>query len=343
MEFTNGYLCPHCVTNQEKMEVQMENPCILLFDKKISQMSELMPVLEMTAQAKRPLLIIAEGIEGEAFATLVVNVLRGALKVVAVSAPGYGPLKKDVLEDIASLTGGCVVSEDRGFDLKTIDMSFLGSAASIVIDKDKTTIIGGKGKSSEIKERAETIKTHLDKASTPFEKGILKERQAKLTGGVAVLYVGAATEIAMKEKKDRVDDALHATRAAVEEGIVAGGGVAYIRAITSLTTVTPENQDEATGLMILQKALSSPLRQIVENAGGKPDVVIAKVMGSNKNMGYNAASEKYEDLMKSGIIDPKKVTRVALENAASVAGLLLTTECVMVDEVPMIPAPPPVQ
>ncbi len=343
MQFTNGYLSPHFVTNQEKMEVQMENPCILLYDKKITQMAELMPVLEMTAQAKRPLLIIAEGIEGEAFATLVVNVIRGSLHVAAVAAPGYGPLKKDVLEDIASLTGGCVVSEDRGFDLKNIDMSFLGSSASIVIDKDKTTIIGGKGAKSEIKERAETIKTHLSKATTPFEKGILKERLAKLTGGVAVLYVGAATELAMKEKKDRVDDALHATRAAVEEGIVAGGGVAYIRAIDSLFEALCDNEDEVTGMNILRRAIESPLRQIVENAGGKPDVVIAKVLASKKNMGYNAATETYEDLMKSGIIDPKKVTRVALENAASVAGLLLTTECVLVDEAPLVPAQPPQQ
>ena len=341
MQFDRGFLSPYFVTNKEKMEVQMENPFILLYDKPITLMAEILPMLEQTAKAGRPLLIISEGMEGEAFATIVVNVMRGSLKVAAVQAPGFGGIKNDMLADIAALTGATVISESQGYDLKEVDLSFLGTARSITVDKDKTTIVSGAGDPEEIKARAATIKTSLEKAQSPFEKQTLKDRLAKLTGGVAVMYVGATTELALKEKKDRVDDALAATRAAVEEGIVAGGGVAYIRALQSSVVIETETQDEATGVNILMRAVEEPLRQIVANAGGKPDVVIEKVKASKKNMGYNAATEKYEDLMKSGIIDPKKVARVALENAASVAGLLLTTECVIDDEV-IVPLVAPV-
>ncbi len=331
MQFDRGYLSPYFVTDTEKMQTELENPMVLLYDKKISSMKDLLPILEPVAQQGKSLLIIAEDVDGEALATLVVNKLRGSLKIAAVKAPGFGDRRKAMLEDIAVLTGGTVISEERGFTLENTTIDMLGSAETITIDKDNTTIVNGAGDKSEIKGRVNQIKAQIETTTSDYDKEKLQERLAKLAGGVAVLYVGAASEIEMKEKKDRVDDALHATRAAVEEGIVAGGGVALVRAIEVLKKLTTETLDEATGINIVAKAIEAPLRTIVENAGGEGSVVINKVLEGKKNFGYDAKSETYVDMLKAGIIDPKKVTRIALENAASVAGMILTTECALVD------------
>jgi chaperonin GroEL len=331
MQFDRGYLSPYFVTDSDKMIADLENPYILLFDKKISNLQEILPILEPVAQSGRPLLIVAEDVEGQALATLVVNKLRGGLKIAAVKAPGFGDRRKAMLEDIAILTGGVVISEERGFSLENADLSMLGTAESIMIDKDNTTIVNGSGKSSDIKARVNQIKAQIESTTSDYDKEKLQERLAKLAGGVAVLYVGAASEVEMKEKKDRVDDALHATRAAVEEGIVAGGGVALVRAKSVLDKITTENLDEVTGIQIVARAIEAPLRTIVSNAGGEGSVVIAKVMEGKKDFGFDAKSETYVDMLKAGIIDPKKVTRIALENAASVAGMILTTECALVD------------
>ncbi|MCT4631094.1 chaperonin GroEL [Winogradskyella sp.] len=331
MQFDRGYLSPYFVTDADKMIADLENPYILLFDKKISNLQEILPILEPVAQSGRPLLIIAEDVEGQALATLVVNKLRGGLKIAAVKAPGFGDRRKAMLEDIAILTGGTVISEERGFSLENADLSMLGTAESVMIDKDNTTIVNGNGKSSDIKARVNQIKAQIETTTSDYDREKLQERLAKLAGGVAVLYVGAASEVEMKEKKDRVDDALHATRAAVEEGIVAGGGVALVRAKKTLEKITTDNLDETTGVQIVNKAIESPLRTIVENAGGEGSVVINKVLEGKKDFGYDAKSEAYVDMLKAGIIDPKKVTRIALENAASVAGMILTTECALVD------------
>jgi chaperonin GroEL len=331
MQFDRGYLSPYFVTDSDKMIADLENPYILLFDKKISNLQEILPILEPVAQSGRPLLIIAEDVEGQALATLVVNKLRGGLKIAAVKAPGFGDRRKAMLEDIAILTGGVVISEERGFSLENADLTMLGTAESVMIDKDNTTIVNGSGKSSDIKARVNQIKAQIDTTTSDYDKEKLQERLAKLAGGVAVLYVGAASEVEMKEKKDRVDDALHATRAAVEEGIVAGGGVALVRAKSVLEKITTENLDETTGIQIVARAIESPLRTIVENAGGEGSVVINKVLEGKKDFGFDAKSETYVDMLKAGIIDPKKVTRIALENAASVAGMILTTECALVD------------
>lgn len=331
MQFDRGYLSPYFVTDTEKMQTELENPMILLYDKKISSMKDLLPVLEPVAQQGKSLLIIAEDVDGEALATLVVNKLRGSLKIAAVKAPGFGDRRKAMLEDIAILTGGTVIAEERGFTLENTTIEMLGSAETITIDKDNTTIVNGAGKKDDIKGRVNQIKAQIESTTSDYDKEKLQERLAKLAGGVAVLYVGAASEVEMKEKKDRVDDALHATRAAVEEGIVAGGGVAFVRAIDALKKLTTETMDEATGIQIVARAIESPLRTIVENAGGEGSVVINKVLEGKKNFGYDAKSETYVDMLKAGIIDPKKVTRIALENAASVAGMILTTECALVD------------
>ncbi|WP_298760701.1 chaperonin GroEL [uncultured Psychroserpens sp.] len=331
MQFDRGYLSPYFVTDSDKMIADLENPYILLFDKKISNLQEILPILEPVAQSGRPLLIIAEDVEGQALATLVVNKLRGGLKIAAVKAPGFGDRRKAMLEDIAILTGGTVISEERGFSLENADLSMLGTAESVMIDKDNTTIVNGSGKSSDIKARVNQIKAQIETTTSDYDKEKLQERLAKLAGGVAVLYVGAASEVEMKEKKDRVDDALHATRAAVEEGIVAGGGVALVRAIKVLEKITTENLDETTGIQIVARAIESPLRTIVENAGGEGSVVINKVLEGKKDFGFDAKTETYVDMLKAGIIDPKKVTRIALENAASVSGMILTTECALVD------------
>ncbi|MDG1967576.1 MAG: chaperonin GroEL [Flavobacteriaceae bacterium] len=342
MQFDRGYLSPYFVTNSEKMESDLESPYILLYDKKISAMKDLLPVLEPVAQSGKPLLVIAEDVDGEALATLVVNKLRGSLKIAAVKAPGFGDRRKAMLEDIAILTGGTVISEDRGFTLENTTIEMLGSAERVTIDKDNTTIVNGAGVKENIEARVNQIKAQIETTTSDYDKEKLQERLAKLAGGVAVLYVGAASEVEMKEKKDRVDDALHATRAAVEEGIVAGGGVALLRSRKVLEKITSENLDEVTGIQIISRAIEAPLRTIVENAGGEGSVVVAKVMEGKGNFGYDAKSETYVDLLKEGIIDPKKVTRIALENAASVAGMILTTECALVDikeDVP--PAMPP--
>ena len=331
MQFDRGYLSPYFVTDADKMIADLENPYILLFDKKISNLQEILPILEPVAQSGRPLLIIAEDVEGQALATLVVNKLRGGLKIAAVKAPGFGDRRKAMLEDIAILTGGTVISEERGFSLENADLSMLGTAESVMIDKDNTTIVNGSGKSSDIKARVNQIKAQIETTTSDYDKEKLQERLAKLAGGVAVLYVGAASEVEMKEKKDRVDDALHATRAAVEEGIVAGGGVALVRSKKTLEKITTENLDETTGIQIVNRAIEAPLRTIVENAGGEGSVVINKVLEGKKDFGYDAKADEYVDMLKAGIIDPKKVTRVALENAASVAGMILTTECALVD------------
>ncbi|WP_369997596.1 chaperonin GroEL [Winogradskyella sp.] len=341
MQFDRGYLSPYFVTDSDKMIADLENPYILLFDKKISNLQEILPILEPVAQSGRPLLIIAEDVEGQALATLVVNKLRGGLKIAAVKAPGFGDRRKAMLEDIAILTGGVVISEERGFSLENADLSMLGTAETVTIDKDNTTIVNGSGKASDIKARVNQIKAQIETTTSDYDKEKLQERLAKLAGGVAVLYVGAASEVEMKEKKDRVDDALHATRAAVEEGIVAGGGVALVRAKKTLEKITTENLDETTGVQIVNKAIESPLRTIVENAGGEGSVVINKVLEGKKDFGYDAKSEEYVDMLKAGIIDPKKVTRIALENAASVAGMILTTECALVDIKEDAPAMPP--
>ena len=331
MQFDRGYLSPYFVTNADKMIADLENPYILLFDKKISNLQEILPILEPVAQSSRPLVIIAEDVDGQALATLVVNKLRGGLKIAAVKAPGFGDRRKAMLEDIAILTGGTVISEERGYSLENATLDLLGSAETITIDKDNTTIVNGNGDPEGIKARVNQIKAQIETTTSDYDKEKLQERLAKLAGGVAVLYVGAASEVEMKEKKDRVDDALHATRAAVEEGIVAGGGVALVRAKENLGKITTENLDETTGIQIVNKAIEAPLRIIVENAGGEGSVVINKVIEGKKNFGYNAKTGTYVDMLEAGIIDPKKVTRVALENAASVAGMILTTECALVD------------
>jgi len=341
MQFDRGYLSPYFVTDADKMIADLENPYILLFDKKISNLQEILPILEPVAQSSRPLLIIAEDVDGQALATLVVNKLRGGLKIAAVKAPGFGDRRKAMLEDIAILTGGTVISEERGFTLENADLSMLGSAETVTVDKDNTTIVNGAGNAKDIKARVNQIKAQIETTTSDYDKEKLQERLAKLAGGVAVLYVGAASEVEMKEKKDRVDDALHATRAAVEEGIVAGGGVALVRAKAVLAKITTENLDETTGVQIVNKAIESPLRTIVENAGGEGSVVINKVLEGKKDFGYDAKSEQYVDMLKAGIIDPKKVTRIALENAASVAGMILTTECALIDIKEDTPAMPP--
>ncbi|GAB2765161.1 chaperonin GroEL [Salinimicrobium soli] len=331
MQFDRGYLSPYFVTNSEKMTADLEDPYILIYDKKISAMKDLLPVLEPVAQSGKPLLIIAEDVDGEALATLVVNKLRGSLKIAAVKAPGFGDRRKAMLEDIAILTGGTVVSEERGFTLENATLDMLGNAEKVAIDKDNTTVVNGAGDQQAIKDRVNQIKAQMETTTSDYDREKLQERLAKLAGGVAVLYVGAASEVEMKEKKDRVDDALHATRAAVEEGIVAGGGVALVRAKSVLANVEAANADEATGIQIVNRAIEAPLRTIVENAGGEGSVVINKVLEGKDNYGYDAKSDTFVDMMKAGIIDPKKVTRVALENAASVAGMILTTECALTD------------
>ncbi|MDC8001856.1 chaperonin GroEL [Aequorivita todarodis] len=331
MQFDRGFLSPYFVTDTEKMQTELENPMVLLYDKKISSMKDLLPILEPVAQQGKSLLIIAEDVDGEALATLVVNKLRGSLKIAAVKAPGFGDRRKAMLEDIAVLTGGTVIAEERGFTLENATIDMLGSAETVTIDKDNTTIVNGAGNKNDIKGRVNQIKAQIETTTSDYDKEKLQERLAKLAGGVAVLYVGAASEVEMKEKKDRVDDALHATRAAVEEGIVAGGGVALVRAIEVLKKLTTETLDETTGVQIVARAIESPLRTIVENAGGEGSVVINKVLEGKKNFGYDAKTEQYVDMLKAGIIDPKKVTRIALENAASVAGMILTTECALVD------------
>ncbi len=341
MQFDRGYLSPYFVTDTDKMIADLENPYILLFDKKISNLQEILPILEPVAQSGRPLLIIAEDVEGQALATLVVNKLRGGLKIAAVKAPGFGDRRKAMLEDIAILTGGTVISEERGFSLENASLDMLGTAETVTIDKDNTTIVNGNGNADDIKARVSQIKAQIETTTSDYDKEKLQERLAKLAGGVAVLYVGAASEVEMKEKKDRVDDALHATRAAVEEGIVAGGGVALVRAKKVLEKLATDSLDETTGVQIVAKAIESPLRTIVENAGGEGSVVIAKVLEGKKDFGYDAKSDQYVDMLKAGIIDPKKVTRIALENAASVAGMILTTECALTDIKEDAPAMPP--
>ncbi|MBW8244469.1 chaperonin GroEL [Muricauda oceani] len=341
MQFDRGYLSPYFVTDTDKMIADLENPYILLFDKKISNLQEILPILEPVAQSGRPLLIIAEDVEGQALATLVVNKLRGGLKIAAVKAPGFGDRRKAMLEDIAILTGGTVISEERGFSLENASLDMLGTAETVTIDKDNTTIVNGSGNASDIKARVNQIKAQIETTTSDYDKEKLQERLAKLAGGVAVLYVGAASEVEMKEKKDRVDDALHATRAAVEEGIVAGGGVALVRAKKVLEKLATDSLDETTGVQIVAKAIEAPLRTIVENAGGEGSVVIAKVLEGKKDFGYDAKSDQYVDMLKTGIIDPKKVTRIALENAASVSGMILTTECALTDIKEDAPSMPP--
>ncbi|MBM3168118.1 MAG: chaperonin GroEL [Bacteroidetes bacterium] len=341
MQFDRGYLSPYFVTNTEKMEVELDHPYILIYDKKISSMKELLPVLEPVAQSGKPLLIIAEDVDGEALATLVVNKIRGALKVAAVKAPGFGDRRKAMLEDIAILTGGTVISEERGFKLENATPDMLGRAEKINIDKDNTTVVNGAGDAKAIKGRIAEIKAQIEKTTSDYDREKLQERLAKLSGGVAILYIGAATEVEMKEKKDRVDDALHATRAAVQEGVVVGGGVALVRAASSLDSLKGSNEDQDTGINIVRVAIESPLRTIVSNAGGEPSVVVNKIRENKGNYGYNARTDKYEDLFKVGVIDPTKVTRLALENAASIAALLLTTECVVADVKEDAPAMPP--
>jgi len=332
MQFDRGYLSPYFVTNSDKMEVELENPYILIYDKKISSMKELLPILEKQVQTGKPLLIIAEDLDGEALATLVVNKIRGSLKVAAVKAPGFGDRRKAMLEDIAILTGGTVISEERGFKLESADLTMLGQAEKISIDKDNTTIINGSGNAETIKGRVSEIRVQIENTTSDYDKEKLQERLAKLSGGVAVLYIGAASEVEMKEKKDRVDDALHATRAAVEEGIVAGGGVAFIRAVESLVHLKGDNEDENTGIQIIRRAIEEPLRQICENAGIEGSIVVQKVKEGKGDFGYNARTGNFENLIKAGVIDPTKVGRVALENAASIAAMLLTTECVLADD-----------
>ena len=332
MQFDRGYLSAYFVTNSEKMEVELENPYILIYDKKISSMKDILHILEKVAQSGRPLLIISEDLEGEALATLIVNKLKGILRVAAVKAPGFGDRRKEMLQDIATLTKGTVISEEQGFKLENADLTYLGQASSVTIDKDNTTIVGGKGKKEDITARVNQIKAQIETTTSDYDKEKLQERLAKLAGGVAVLYIGAATEVEMKEKKDRVDDALHATRAAVEEGIVPGGGVAYIRAIESLEKMKGANEDETTGIQIVKRALEEPIRQIVFNGGIEGSIVVQKVKEGKADFGFNARTEVYENLYKAGVIDPTKVTRIALENAASIAGMLLTTECVVADK-----------
>ncbi len=343
MQFDRGYLSPYFVTNPDKMEAELDNPYILIHDKKISNMKDLLPVLEQTAQGGRPLLIIAEDVDGEALATLVVNKIRGALKVAAVKAPGFGDRRKAMLQDIAILTGGQVISEETGLKLENTTVADLGTAEKITIDKDNTTVVNGAGDKAGIEARVGQIKAQIETTTSDYDREKLQERLAKLAGGVAVLYVGAATEVEMKEKKDRVDDALHATRAAVEEGIVPGGGTAYIRVAGKLADLEGENADETTGIKIVLRAIEEPLRQIVANAGGEGAVVVNSVREGEGDFGYNARTEVFENLFEAGVIDPTKVTRVALENAVSISGMVLTTECVITDipeETPAPAAPP---
>ena len=340
MQFDRGYISPYFVTNTEKMETVLDNPYILIYDKKISSMKEIMPILEATLQTNRPLLLIAEDVDGEALTGLVLNKLRGSLKIAAVMAPGFGDRRKEMLQDIAILTNGTVISEETGLKLETTTIDQLGQCEKISINKENTTIVGGKGSKDAISARAAQIKAQIAASTSDYDKEKLQERLAKLAGGVAVLYVGATTEVEMKEKKDRVEDALSATRAAVEEGIIPGGGVALIRAQEALNGLTGANEDENTGIEIIKRAIEEPLRQIVANAGGEGSVVVNKVREGKGDFGYNARTEQYEDLKKAGIIDPKKVTRIALENAASVAGMLLTTECVLAEEKKDEPAAP---
>lgn len=340
MQFDRGYISSYFVTDTEKMEVVYENPYIMIYDKKISNMKEFLPSLEKVVQTGRPLLIIAEDVDSEALATLVVNRLRAGLKIVAVKAPGFGDRRKEMLEDIAILTGGTVISEEKGFKLEDATLEMLGSASKITIDKENTTIVSGGGEKSNIEARIAQIKSQIEKSTSDYDKEKLQERLAKLAGGVAVIYVGAASEVEMKEKKDRFDDALHATRAAIEEGIIPGGGVGYIRAIDSLKNLKPENEDQQIGINIIYRALEEPLRQIVTNAGKEGSVVVNAVKNEKGNIGYNARTDVYEDLIKAGVIDPTKVSRIALENAASIAGMLLTTECVLAEikeETPSMP------
>ncbi|HRP89344.1 MAG TPA: chaperonin GroEL [Edaphocola sp.] len=332
MQFDRGYLNPYFVTNTEKMQVEMTNPYILIFDKKISMMKDIIGLLENVVKSGRPMLIIAEDVEGEALSTLVVNKLRGSLKVAAVKAPGFGDRRKEMLQDIAVLTGGIVISEEQGYKLENADMAYLGTAETVTIDKDNTTIVGGKGKKADIAARVAQIKAQLEVSTSDYDKEKMQERLAKLAGGVAVLYVGATTEVEMKEKKDRVDDALHATRAAVEEGIVPGGGTAYIRAIEALDKVVTDNVDEATGVKIVRAAVEAPIRTIVANAGLEGSVIVQEIKKGKGDYGFNARTEQFEKLFAAGVIDPAKVSRVALENAASIAGMLLTTECVIADK-----------
>ncbi|MBS1765666.1 MAG: chaperonin GroEL [Bacteroidetes bacterium] len=341
MQFDRGYISPYFVTNADKMEAVLETPYILLYDKKISNMKELLPILEKVVQTGKPLLIIAEDVDGEALATLVVNKIRGSLKIAAVKSPGFGDRRKAMMEDIAILTKGTLIAEEQGFKLENADLSYLGTCEKITIDKDNTTIVGGAGKKADITARVSQIKAQIETTTSDYDKEKLQERLAKLAGGVAVLYVGAATEVEMKEKKDRVDDALHATRAAVEEGIVPGGGVAYVRAMSALDKLKGDNDDEVTGIAIIKRALEEPLRQIVSNAGIEGSIVVQKVKEGKDDFGYNARSDKYENMHAAGVIDPTKVTRVALENAASVAGMLLTTECVLAEVKEDKPAMPP--
>jgi len=332
MQFDRGYVSPYFVTNSEKMQAELDNPYILIYDKKISSMKDILHILEKVAQSGRPLLIISEDLEGEALATLVVNKLRGTLKVAAVKAPGFGDRRKEMLQDIAVLTNGTVISEDQGYKLEGVDLNALGQAAAVTIDKDNTTIVDGKGDKNDITARVNQIKAQIETTTSDYDKEKLQERLAKLSGGVAVLYVGAASEVEMKEKKDRVDDALHATRAAVEEGIVPGGGVAYVRAIQNLEKLEGANDDESTGIQIIKRAVEEPLRQIVINSGIEGSIVVQKIKEGKKDYGFNARTEVYENLLAAGVIDPTKVTRIALENAASIAGMLLTTECVISDK-----------
>ncbi|MBT6132615.1 MAG: chaperonin GroEL [Flavobacteriales bacterium] len=342
MQFDRGYLSPYFVTDADKMVAELENPYILIHDKKVSNIQDIVPILEKVAQSGAPLLIISDDVEGTALAGLVVNKLRGGLKVAAVKAPGFGDRRKAMLEDIAILTGGTVISEERGYKLDQTEMDFLGRAEKVDIDKDNTTVINGAGNSDDIKARVNQIKAQIESTTSDYDREKLQERLAKLSGGVAVLYVGAATEVEMKEKKDRVDDALHATRAAVEEGIVPGGGVAFIRAIDALNSLDTGNEDQNIGVAIVKRALEEPLRQIVANAGGEGSIVVQTVKEGKDDYGYNAATDVYENLYNAGVIDPKKVSRVSLENAASIAGLLLTTECVLADEPEDdVPAMPP--
>ncbi len=340
MQFDRGYLSPYFVTDTEKMEVNLDNAFVLIYDKKISSMKELLPILEKQVQTNRPLVIIAEDVDGEALATLVVNKLRGSLKIAAVKAPGFGDRRKAMLEDIAILTGGTVISEERGYTLDNADLSFLGQAAKISIDKDNTTIVEGAGAKENIAARIKEIKVQMENTNSDYDREKLQERLAKLSGGVAVLYVGAATEVEMKEKKDRIDDALHATRAAVEEGIVPGGGVAYIRTAAALENLKGENEDETFGINIVKRAIEEPLRQIVENAGLEGSIIVQKIKEGTADYGFNARKEVYENLLSAGVIDPTKVSRVALENASSIAGMLLTTDCVLAEtkeDKPMMP------
>jgi chaperonin GroEL len=332
MQLDRGYISPYFVTNAEKMEAELENAYILLYDKKISGIKDLLPILEKVSQSGRPLLIVAEDIDGDALSTLVVNKLRGTIKIAAIKAPGFGDRRKELLTDIAILVGGTVVSEETGLKLESAELALLGTVEKVIVDKDTTTLINGDGEKEKITARINQLKTQVENSSSDYDKEKLQERLAKLSGGVAVLYVGAATEIEMKEKKDRVDDALSATKAAVEEGIVPGGGVAYVRGISAIESLKGENEDQNTGIAIIKKALEAPLRQIVRNAGLSGSVIFEKVMAGKADYGFNAQNEQYENLFKSGVIDPTKVTRIALENAASIAGMMLTTECLIFDK-----------